>query len=159
MTTKKIRIYFAGPLFTQAEWQWNGRLAEALRGHGFTVTLPQVRAKPMLYGREKFDAGVLFADNVKGISESDVVLAIFDQPDPDSGTCWECGYAYALGRPIVGLRTDIRATGDDPDATVNLMLSRSCRAFLNVPFNRRDDLSWVSKKTTELIRRAGSNSP
>src|SRR5438309_970678 len=138
----KVCIYFAGPLFTQAEWMWNARLASELRKLNLDVILPQDRAKPMLNGTQKFDARAVFVANITGIDNAEVVVAIFDQADPDSGTCWECGYAYGLGRPIIGLRTDIRRCGDDPNAQVNLMLSESCNEFLEVPFNKRDDVLW-----------------
>lgn len=150
---KKTRVYFAAPLFTQAEWQWNARLAEELRKLGIDVTLPQTKAEPMLKGEEKFDAHALFIANTAGIDEADVVLAVFDQADPDSGTCWECGYAYKTARPIVGLRTDIRGAGDDPSASINLMLSQSCKEFVEVPFDKRDDLLWASQHVAEAIHR------
>src|SRR5205823_14414797 len=41
----KIRVYFAAPLFTQAEWQWNEHLREELQKHQLEVTLPQERAE------------------------------------------------------------------------------------------------------------------
>src|SRR4051794_20621511 len=97
-----IRVYFAGPLFTQAEWQWNQQLRAALVDRQFDIFLPQDRAGPMLTGQQPFDPNTLFLGNVAAIEQADVVLAVLDQPDPDSGTCWECGYAYHLGRPIFG---------------------------------------------------------
>ncbi len=151
MTSKKPRLYFAAPLFTQAEWQWNLRLAEKLSQLNIEVVLPQKRAEPMLFGSEVFDSGTLFTDNVEEIEKADVVLAILDQADPDSGTCWECGYAYKSGRPIIGLRTDIRKSGDDPTSGVNLMLSMSCTKFLLVPWNERDDLTWVANQLAKLV--------
>jgi nucleoside 2-deoxyribosyltransferase len=36
-----VRIYFAGPLFSAAERDWNATLAAALRGAGHEVFLPQ----------------------------------------------------------------------------------------------------------------------
>ena len=38
-----MRIYFAGPLFSAAERDWNATLAAALRGAGHEVFLPQDR--------------------------------------------------------------------------------------------------------------------
>ncbi len=151
---KKIRAYFAAPLFTQAEWQWNLRLAKELRKLKINVILPQDRAEPMLNGKEQFDPGVLFGANVSEIDNCDVVLAVFDHPDPDSGTCWECGYAYKAGRPIVGLRTDLRPGGDDPKRPVNLMLSLSCKEFLAVPLDKRDDLLFIARHVADLLHRA-----
>ena len=50
------------------------------------------------------------------------VLAILDGHDVDSGTAAEIGYAAALGRPVVGLRTDLRVTGDNEATLVNLQV-------------------------------------
>src|SRR5207245_427451 len=119
-----------------------------LRSQGFEVVLPQATAEPMLKGTQPFDAHALFATNIRGIEQSDVVLAVLDEADPDSGTCWECGYAYKLGRPIVGVRTDIRRAGDDQSASINLMLSQSCKKYVLIPFNKLDDESWVAEKIT-----------
>src|SRR5229473_658559 len=93
-------VYLAGPLFTQAEWQWNERLAQALQNREFDVILPQRRAAPMLSGIEPFDPRLLFRENLASIERSGVVVAIFDGADADSGTSWECGYAFKLGRPV-----------------------------------------------------------
>jgi nucleoside 2-deoxyribosyltransferase len=153
---QKIRVYFAAPLFTQAEWQWNSRLAKELRKLKLKIILPQDRAKPMLNGDEQFNPRALFEANVSEIEKCDVVLAIFDHADPDSGTSWECGYAYKTGRPVVGLRTDLRAGGDDSERPVNLMLSMGCKEFLVVPFNKRDDLMFVARQVSELLVKAAT---
>jgi nucleoside 2-deoxyribosyltransferase len=147
----KFNVYFAAPLFTQAEWLWNLNLAQALRELDLDVTLPQSRAEPMLNGEELFNSRILFEANTSGIDEADIVLAVLDQADPDSGTCWECGYAYKAGRRIVGVRTDIRRTGDDPNASVNLMLSQCCDEMLEIPLNKRNDLLWVAHQLANLI--------
>jgi len=146
-----IRVYFAGPLFTQPEWQWNSRLAGELRRLGLDIVLPQNEAEPMLKGLKSFDPEALFSSNTMEIEMADIVLAILDQADPDSGTCWECGYAFKAGRPIVGLRTDFRPAGDDVTRPVNLMLARSCRDFISVPPNRIDDLAFVAEEVARVI--------
>jgi nucleoside 2-deoxyribosyltransferase len=150
---KKTRVYFAGPLFTQGEWQWNIRLKDELEKLGLEVILPQNEAYPMLRKEQPFDARALFLANTSGIERADLVLAILDQADPDSGTCWECGYAYKVGRPVLGLRTDIRTTGDAPGASVNLMLPQSCREFLEVPLDKREDVPWVAAQVIAAIER------
>jgi nucleoside 2-deoxyribosyltransferase len=60
--------------------------------------------------------------NAELIDEADAVLAILDGPDVDSGTAAEVGYAAARGKPIVGIREDVRQTGDNPGVTVNLQV-------------------------------------
>jgi uncharacterized protein (DUF952 family)/nucleoside 2-deoxyribosyltransferase len=64
----------------------------------------------------------LGANNAGSIARSDGVLAILDGSDVDSGTASEVGYAVALGVPVVGLRTDLRLSGDNAAATVNLQV-------------------------------------
>lgn len=152
MSAVKTRVYFAGPLFTQAEWRWNAEVAADLRVRGFEISLPQERAALMLSGKEAFDPSALFAHNVSEIDRADVVLAVFDGADSDSGTCWECGYAFHAKHPIVGLRTDIRAGGDDAKMPINLMLSQSCAKLILVPLGKRDDIGWVGEQLAQAIQ-------
>jgi nucleoside 2-deoxyribosyltransferase len=120
-----MKLYFAAPLFSAAEQRWNADLTAALRDAGHEVFLPQEQEP----GR---DAPGIFGTDVGGIDWADAVVAIMDGPDPDSGTAWECGYAYGK-KPILLVRTDIRAqTGSG--APYNAMLSESATIRLNLPF-------------------------
>jgi nucleoside 2-deoxyribosyltransferase len=56
------------------------------------------------------------------IRAADAVLAVLDGPDVDSGTAAEIGYAAALGKPVIGLRTDTRRSGDNDATIVNLQI-------------------------------------
>ena len=122
-----MKVYLAGPLFTTAEREFNTRLAARLRRAGHEVFLPQEaedRHQP---------ARVAFEQDVAAIDGAEVVVANMDGSDPDSGTCWECGYAFGK-KPIVLFRTDFRA-GDDPaKAPFNFMLSESATRLLLLPF-------------------------
>ena len=148
----KPRVYFAAPLFTQSEWLWNANLALELRRLGLDIVLPQSEAEPMLKGQKAFDPEGLFSANTAEIESADVVLAVLDQADPDSGTCWECGYAYKAGRLIIGIRTDFRPSGDDVTRPVNLMLARSCAGFVALTPNRIDDVEFVASEINRVIR-------
>jgi nucleoside 2-deoxyribosyltransferase len=77
-----------------------------------------------------------------------------DGADPDSGTAWECGYAYAKGKPIVCYRTDFRITGDAAGAPYNLMLSESATTRVEVPF--RTKTPEFHQRLLEQIRAAVS---
>ena len=83
-----MKIYLAGPLYSTAEREFNVRLAAALKANGHIVWLPQKREK------RRWTARKIFKKDVEGIDWADVVVANMDGPDPDSGTAWECGYAY-----------------------------------------------------------------
>src|SRR5262245_443157 len=122
-----MKIYLASPLFTTAEREFNARLAGILRAAGHEVFLPQE-----CENREA-SARALFERDVAGIEGADVVVANMDGPDPDSGTCWECGYAYGK-KPIVLFRTDFRAADEMGLAPYNLMLSECATYRLALPF-------------------------
>lgn len=79
--------------------------------------LERIRAVNELVGRR----------NVGMIERADAVLAVLDGPDVDSGTAAEIGYASALPRPIVGWRSDVRQTGDNAAAIVNLQVEHFIR--------------------------------
>ena len=121
-----MKLYFAGPLFTAAERAWNVELAAELRGGGHEVFLPQDQEP----GKS---AAEIFVTDVAGIDWADALVAVMDGPDPDSGTAWECGYAYGK-KPIVLVRTDIRATPGHHGAAYNPMLVGSATARVELPF-------------------------
>jgi nucleoside 2-deoxyribosyltransferase len=149
--TAPTRIYLAGPLFTHGEWSWNQRLSSELKRRGLDVFLPQERAREMIEGREPFSPKGLFDTNVKEIQKSDAIVAILDGADPDSGTSWECGFAFALGIPVVGVRTDMRAGGDDPKIPVNLMLSVSCGQFVLAELQNRENVAWLADRIADNV--------
>lgn len=61
--------------------------------------------------------------NVELLQQADAVLAVLDGVDVDSGTAAEIGFAAARGTPIVGLRTDLRQSGENDAAPVNLQVA------------------------------------
>ena len=119
-----MKVYFAAPLFSAAERAWNAQLTAALRGAGHDVFLPQEQEA----GRS---ASGIFAGDVRGIDWADVLVAIVDGPDPDSGTAWECGYAFGK-KPIVLVRTDLRA-GTGSGTPYNAMVHESGSVRLDLP--------------------------
>jgi nucleoside 2-deoxyribosyltransferase len=128
-----VRVYLAGPLFTTAEREFNARLADGLRTRGHEVFVPQEHPAPAPTG------AAIFRKDLAGLDGSDVVVAIMDGPDPDSGTAWECGYAYAAGKPVVLFRSDFRGTGDADDIPYNAMLIGSADARIELPLSTVDE--------------------
>jgi len=97
-----MKIYLAGPLFSAAERTFNNELTRLLRNKGHEVWLPQE------FEQRTMTAKQIFNKDVEGIDWAEVVVANMDGPDPDSGTCWECGCAYRK-KPVILFRTDFRA--------------------------------------------------
>jgi nucleoside 2-deoxyribosyltransferase len=122
-----MKIYLAGPLFSTAEREFNARLAQALRETGHEVWLPQESEQRSMTAKQIFDK------DVSGIDWAEAVVANMDGPDPDSGTCWECGYAYGK-KPVIVYRTDFRDADEADKAPVNLMLTESATRCLDLRF-------------------------
>jgi nucleoside 2-deoxyribosyltransferase len=121
-----MKLYLAGPLFTAAEQEFNRQLAAAFIKAGHEVWLPQEHEP-----RER-TARAIFEEDLKGFDWAEVLVANMDGPDPDSGTCWECGYAFRR-KLIILYRTDFRLAGDTHDTPFNLMMSESANALLMLP--------------------------
>lgn len=66
--------------------------------------------------------------NVRAIDACDLLLAVLDGPDVDSGTAAEIGYAFARGKPILGYRGDFRLAADNVGSDVNLQVEYFIRA-------------------------------
>jgi nucleoside 2-deoxyribosyltransferase len=62
------------------------------------------------------------AYNRQLLDRARAVFAVLDGVDVDSGAAAEIGYAAARGCPIVGWRSDLRLTGDNAAAVVNLQV-------------------------------------
>ena len=123
-----MKIYLSAPLFTQVERKWNRALATCLENHiqGAEIILPQDFKFSDSFNRKE-DFPRLFQACIDSLEDCDLMLAVLDGPDVDSGTAFEVGYAYARNIPIVGVRTDYRKC---QDRGVNLMLSQCCVTFL-----------------------------
>ncbi len=60
--------------------------------------------------------------NEEGIRGAQLLLAVLDGAEVDSGTAAELGFAAALGKRCYGLRTDQRDCGDFSGIAVNLQV-------------------------------------
>jgi nucleoside 2-deoxyribosyltransferase len=128
-----MKLYFAGPLFTTPERTWNAEVTAALRAAGYEIFLPQEQEA----GK---DAAGIFATDVGGVDWADGLVAIMDGLDPDSGTCWEVGYAYGRKKPVVLVRTDTRSMAGNA-GRYNPMLTEAATVRLDLP----------AASTTEVI--------
>ena len=125
-----MMIYLAGPVFTLAERRFNLELAGELERlcPSLQVFLPQ-RYDKEFQGDPDFSRR-MFACLTGALDNCDVVVAVLDGPDADSGTSFEMGYAGGRGKRVIGVRTDFRG---GEGQTVNLMLSNACSELLLEP--------------------------
>ena len=97
-----MKIYIASPLFTPEEKQVINQVAGVLHRHGFETYLPMEHGVPdawfytnAVWAKKMFDL------DVRAIDECDAVLCIYYGMNSDSGTSWEVGYAYGIGKTVV----------------------------------------------------------
>jgi nucleoside 2-deoxyribosyltransferase/predicted secreted protein len=128
MTFSRYRVYLAAPLFSEAERSYNRSIEELLRKNFFDVYLPQQAGNDSEI-REKEEQRLIFLKNLKALENADIIVAVIDGADADSGTAWEMGYAFACGKKVIGLRTDFRRSGNHEK--VNFMLEESAIVVTN----------------------------
>ena len=131
-----MKIYMASPLgFSEAGRAFYKDVLRKVKRLGHTPIDPWTltakakidRVQKIPYGAKKRDARrklnvEIGGNNRAGIDRADMVLAVLDGVDVDSGTAAEIGYAFAKGKPILGYRGDFRLSADNDGTTVNLQV-------------------------------------
>lgn len=115
-----MRIYLGGPMFVQAEVEYNLRLAAKLRDRGFAVYCPNESEPINDKTRDDVTPRLIYDFDIRELEACNVMIC---QVSEDSGTNWEAGYMDCLARHVdparyygvIGLATDIRLrTPPDP---------------------------------------------
>jgi nucleoside 2-deoxyribosyltransferase len=105
-------IYFAAPLFNPQELEFNEKVSAILE-NSFSVHLPQ-RDGVLIPGNAwteqdfKEMSRRAFVSDLDAIRRCDVLFAVLDGRVVDEGVAFELGFAAALGKQCVALRTDKR---------------------------------------------------
>lgn len=133
----KRSIYLASPFFNDKENEILSQVETLMRERGMEIYSPREHEV-----REDKDTvpdwcKQTFLKDVAAINRCDCVLAIYHGNYSDSGTAWECGYAFALGKPVVALHV-----GEDS----NLMIHESARANIKFEELPEYDFERLPKK-------------
>lgn len=130
-------VYLASPLgFSEVgRVFYYEKLIPALKGLGLKIIDPWtltdlaliIRVENMPFGQNKKDEwanlnGIIGRHNTEGIDAADMVIAVLDGVDVDSGTASEIGYAKGKDKLIEGYRGDFRLSADNIGSTVNLQV-------------------------------------
>jgi nucleoside 2-deoxyribosyltransferase len=116
-----MKVFLATPLFNEAEREFNSEIAKKLREKGFEVWLAQ--EAPFIQQGTHKEKKMIYEGDILALKECDMVVTVLDGMEVDSGVAYEMGYAKALGKPIIGLKTDYRTFSKMEK--VNLMLEVS----------------------------------
>ncbi len=144
-----MKVFLAAPIFSTAERKFNSKLAEELRKRGYEVFLAQ--ELPLLSSESEEDKKKIFSMDIKGLEGSDVVVAVLDGIDVDSGVAFELGYAFARGKPIIGVKTDHRCFS--PYEEVNLMIEVPATII------RGNNVRELAEKIDSTVKRLNSGQP
>ncbi len=139
-----MRVYLAGPLFSEAEQAWLRNFQLELSVHGYDVLWPYElfdQQEVRTWGSET--AGKIMEGCRDALLGCDIVVALLDGTQVDDGTAWEIGYACANNIPVVGIRTDMRYGGEVPNGKVNAMIAGSCRVICE---SRKDAIEWLARE-------------
>ena len=118
------RVYFAAPLFSQMEKDYNLKLTKVLEDHGYEVFLPQrdgLLAAELKGKTEEEKTQMIFEKDVNEVMKSDILFIFLDGRVPDEGASVELGLAYGNGKRCYGIKTDVRSVEIDMD--INPMLA------------------------------------
>ena len=119
-----MKIYIASPFFNEKELR-SVMLAERIleeRGlEVFSPRLNEVRDDIAVGSREWSEQ--TFINDKNYIGWADAVVMLYHGNYSDSGTAWECGYAYATGTPVVVVHL-----GDSS----NLMIHEGCHTNISM---------------------------
>lgn len=145
-------VYVAGPLFSQAEREFLEKMVDSLAqaahldpvNHFF---LPHRDGGELGKGPTRTQ---IFNLDINTLKQAEIVVALLDGQDVDSGTCIELGYAHALRKKIFGIITDFRSycTNDHEPQRPNLMVWGVCEEG-NTLFH---DLPELSKSFASYVQ-------
>lgn len=96
-----MKIYLASPLFTEYEKDRVGDYAAYLRSQGHEVYVPMEHQVKDAWEMPNYVwAREVFNKDIYEISNCDKVVCLYYGLYSDSGTAWECGYAYGINKPV-----------------------------------------------------------
>ena len=106
------KVYFAGPMFNQAEKEFNLRITKVLEDYGYQVFLPQrdgIEAAQLNGKTEEELIKMIFDLDAGQVKKADIIFMNIDGRVPDEGASVELGIAYGIGKRCYGFKTDTRA--------------------------------------------------
>ena len=104
-------VYFAAPMFSANEREYNLKVTKVLEEFGYKVFLPQrdgIEAARLDGKTEEELVKMIFPLDVGEVKKADILFMNIDGRAPDEGACVELGIAYAAGKRCYGFKTDPR---------------------------------------------------
>lgn len=114
-----MKIYFAAPLFSEADFNYNEFVVQQIEKILPSVDIYLPQRNDSINDKNSHATPI---DIVKGDDEqllnSDILIALLDGSNIDEGVACEIGVFSTLNKPILGLYTDSRQLGTDNRAKI-----------------------------------------
>ncbi|MAG10934.1 nucleoside 2-deoxyribosyltransferase [Candidatus Pacearchaeota archaeon] len=98
-----VKVYLAGPLCTEENREFLEKLDKLCKEFEFETFLPHRDAGLF---KDIKDVPEISKKDVEELHECDVLIGVLDGICVGAGTAWEIGYFQALGKKVIGLKTD-----------------------------------------------------
>jgi len=124
-----MKIYLAGPLFSEADRAWLAGVKKRLEEISQDTTVIWPYELIPHDDADSHNKQNIFQICRSYLDEVDILVCVLDGSQVDDGTAWEIGYFYckhSTKRPIIGIRTDFRNAGETENSIVNAMIECSC---------------------------------
>ena len=110
-----MKIYIAGPLCEPKNREFLEEIDKLCKNLGFQTFLPHRDAG--LY-KKQADISKIAKKDLEELYKCNVLIGILNGICVGAGTAWEMGYMAALGKPVIGLKTDRKVEESIGDISV-----------------------------------------
>ena len=103
-----MKVYLASPFFNEREVRIYNQVIDTLRSRASVdLFVPREHTIPNAWDLpNEVWAENVFAVDLLALQKADVVVVLNFGMYSDSGTAWECGYAFATGKTVVNVVLD-----------------------------------------------------
>lgn len=96
-----MKVYLASPFFNDKEIDYYKKTLIILEKKNLMIYAPLNNQTSRGNKAKELWARQTFSKDIEEIKKADVVVMLFYGLYSDSGTSWECGYAFATNKPVI----------------------------------------------------------
>ena len=101
------QAYLASPFFNDKETHVYNQVIDILTAKGYDLFIPRDHEIENAWGKSNAEwAREVFVVDLNALNKAEIVFVINHGMYSDSGTAWECGYAYAKEKMVVNILVD-----------------------------------------------------
>ncbi len=133
-----MKIYLASPFFNEEELKNVKTAEDILMSRGFDVFSPRLNEiRTDENTQQGWWSKETFINDRRFIDWADVVVMLYYGGYSDSGTAWECGYAYGTNTPVVVVHLG---------GNSNLMIHEGCHTNITLDELKDYDFNMMPAK-------------